>query len=184
MPDFRTALWPCEVDVEIRGVLYTVPARPAADWLPAIVGEGGQSIIPGLLDPSDANDLGWRFKRGAVDPVDINRAWRDVLEAASGRSWWSTARLCQGAVHPDALAIVQGRLWDMGFDMGTASIAGLCNALFFLMVSGATDDAELSKAKFELEVPPPGEIKNLDPVQLEENFMAALAQFQELEPPS
>lgn len=175
--DAVAAIRPCEVDIHLGGVWYSVPALPAADWLAAIIGEAG-AILPGLLPDDQKVDVYHRIRSGDLDVEEINTGWRDLLAAATGRTWWSAARLCKSAAEAEAWPVVHGKLIERGVDLGVVSIGALCNAIFFMALSGAEDDNERTKLKFELEMAPPG--VDLVPVDAEANtanFMDAIAQL-------
>jgi hypothetical protein len=178
--DAVAGLRPCEVDVTLAGVVYTVPALPAADWLAAIVGEPG-AVLPGLLPLGDQLEIHHRILRGQLEPKEVNQAWRDLLGAACGRSWWSAARLCMSAADAEAWPAVHGRLLTSGVDLEKVSIGALCNAIYFMIMSSSEDESERSKHQFELEMPPPGEEATAfdDREQIADDFMAAIAQLQQ-----
>lgn len=180
--DVAASLRPCEIDVTLAGEVFTVPALSAADWLVAILDEEGGSILPGLLAEEDQKRVYHMVLRGELEPAEVNTAWRDLMSAATGRSWWSAARLCRSAADPDAWAQVHGRLFDMGVDLDKASIGALCNAIFFLLMTGAKDDEERSTVRFELELPPPGSEEEVweDRSQIAEDFMSNFAQLKQL----
>jgi hypothetical protein len=175
------AIRPCEIDVTLGGSVYTIPALTAVDWMAAILGEPG-GIVPGLLPYEDQLDIVDRIARGRLDLDEINEVWREALGAAAGRTWWSAARLIQSAADPDTWPAVHGKLFAQGVDLELVSIGALCNALYFMAVTGAEDEAERSRIKFELELPPPGETKKAfaDPEIAAEDWLGALAQFQGL----
>lgn len=153
--DAAATLQPCEIDVTLAGQVFTIPRLPAADWLAAIVGPPG-ALLPGLLSHEDQRVIYRLILDGELDPEEINAAWRDVLAAASGRSWWSASRLCSAASDQDAWPMVHGRLMKYGVDLRRVSIGALCNAIFFMIMDNSKDEEERSKARFELELPPPG----------------------------
>lgn len=177
-----TSLAPCEIDVRIGGELYTVPAIPALDWVMAIIGGTGD-IIPGLLLPEHRRAVMERFVAGDVSIEELNRAWRDVLAVACGRSWWSAWRLCASATAPEVWPAVHGQLLTKGIDLERLSIGGLCNVLFYLMVHGAGSPEEVERVKFELEVPPPDERAQhheLTRASAADDFLANLEQVKKL----
>jgi hypothetical protein len=177
--DAVVGLRPCAVDVTLGGVVYTVPALPAADWLAAIVGEPG-AILPGLLPHDDQREIHRRVLRGQLDLEEVNGAWRELLGVACGRTWWSASRLCMSASDPDAWPVVHGRLLTSSIDLDVVSVGALCNALFFMMLNNCADDEERHRVRFELELPPPGEVpEEVDQTANAENFMAAISQLQQ-----
>lgn len=177
--DAVATIEPCEVDVCLGDVWYRVPALPAAVWLAAIIGEAG-AVLPGLLPEDERADVYRRIRSGDLDVEEINTGWRDLLEAACGRTWWSAARLCKSAAEAEAWPVVHGKLLTQGVDLGKVSIGALCNAIFFMALSGAEDEAERMKLKFELEMPPAGvDVTPVDDEANTANFMDAIAQLQQ-----
>ena len=181
--DAAAALRPCPIDVTLAGEVYTVTALPAADWLMAIIGEPG-AVLPGLLSEEDQRRVYHRILRGHLEPAEINRAWRALLAAATGRTWWSASRLCMSAADPEAWPSVHGRLLTSGIDLDVVSIGALCNAIYFMIMSSSEDDAERSRHQFELELVPAGHETDLaelvaDDETNAENFMAAITQLQQ-----
>lgn len=179
--DAAASIRPCEVDVTLAGEVFTVPALPAADWLMAIVGGPG-ALLPGLLPIEDQRRVYHMILHGKLNPEEVNRAWRDLMAAATGRSWWSAGRLCQSASDADAWPVVHGKLLSAGIDLDTVSIGAFCNAVLFMALSGAKDDEERTSLKFELELPPPGaEVEAwTDREQMAQDFLANLSQLQQL----
>lgn len=181
--DAAAGIRPCEIDVTLGGVTYVVPALPAADWIIAIIGEPG-ALLPGLLSADDQREIYHRILRGTLDVEEINTAWRALMTAATGRSWWSATRLCNSAADPQAWPNVHGRLLTAGIDLDKVSIGAFCNAVFFMIMTSSEDDAERSRHQFELELVPAGYEADLADSVLDdetnaENFMAAIAQLQQ-----
>lgn len=175
------SLRPCEIDVELGGETFTVPALPAADWLMAIIGEPG-AVLPGLLSDEDQRVVYKMIVRGRLNPDEINKAWRDLLAAATGRTWWSASRLCMSASDPEAWPTVHGKLLTSGIDMDVVSIGALCNAIYFMILTSSKDDEERTAAKLELELPPPGAEQEAwdDRERLAQDFLANLGQLSQL----
>lgn len=179
--DAAVSIRPCEIDVTLGGVVFTVPALPAADWLTAIIGPPG-ALLPGLLPAADQHEIYDMLARGDLDPDEVSAAWRDLIAAATGRSWWSASRLCASASDPDAWPVVHGKLLTGGIDLEVVSVGALCNAIFFMILSSSKDDEERSTAKFELELPPPGFEAEVwqDREQIAQDFLANLSQLHQL----
>lgn len=180
--DVASSLAPCEIDVELADTIFTVPALPAIDWLTAILSPEPGSVLPGLLSVQDQRAIYRMILRGRLEPEEVNRAWRDLMAAATGRSWWTAARLVKSGTDPEAWPQVQGRMLDAGIDLEVVSIGALCNWLFFLLMSSAKDDEERASARFELELPPPGEEQAAwdDREQMAQDFLANFAQLKQL----
>jgi len=179
--DSSATLRPCEIDVELGGETFTIPALPAVDWLMAVIGEPG-ALLPGLLAVEDQRAVYKMIVQGRLNPAEVNAAWRDVLAAATGRTWWSASRLCMSAADPEAWPTVHGRLLTSGVDLDVVSIGALCNAIYFMILQSAKDDEERTSAKFELELPPPGAEQEAwdDRERIAQDFLANLGQLTQL----
>lgn len=81
------------VAVDLGGVEYHIPPRPAGPWLTALTARSLRPIVPGMVAGLDADDLVDAMVRGRVRVADLDRAARDAITEASGMRWWSAARL-------------------------------------------------------------------------------------------
>lgn len=178
--DAAAGMRPCEIDITLGNLVYTIPELPAADWLVAIIGDPG-ALLPGLLPLDEQADVYHRIQSGDLAVEEINQAWRDLLGAATGRTWWSASRLCSAAADPEAWPVVHGRLLSSGIDLEQVSIGAFCNAVFFMLLSGS-DEEERMRIKMELEMPPPGYEREAweDRDAISSDFMSAMNQLQQL----
>lgn len=176
------SLWPCEIDVELGGFVYTLPALPASAWIEAIGSPDGGAIVPGLLNESDQR-LFWRdFVAGAISTEEINEGWRACLEAAIGQKWWAGAALILDVVGPKTWPIVHGRLIREGVDLDKISIAAFWNTVYVMALEACKDDQAREEFKFKLNLPPPGYAADAhDPQADADDWMAAMETLQQLQ---
>lgn len=180
--DVSATLRPVAVEVELGGFVYELEALPAADWIAALADPNGGAIIPGLLDPRD-QQLIWRdFLHGKVSGDELALAWREVVGVVTGRQWWVGARLVLNAIHPDTWPLVHGRLAKGGLDLDSISIGAFCNIVYVMILDGAKDEQERSKAKFDLTLPPPGVALDevYDKAEAANDFLSAMKSLQDL----
>lgn len=180
MHDPLAALRPADIEVELGGWLYVITARPAADWMVALM-KGPAAIVPGMLASDDRAELLRDFLRGRVTQEEMSEAAHDVLEAASGRRWWEAERLVVSAMQGDSWPVVHGELVLRGVDLEKISLGALWNALYSLVIQN-TEEAKRPKIEFEISKPPPGVSADelYDPEDAEDSFMAALAHEQRM----
>lgn len=145
-------LTPAPVTVHVGPLRVTVPPMTAAGWLACIGGRPVEDVIPGSLSPEDRADVAIAMVQGLVTARDVERAAREAMAAASGRTWWETMRIAGGSLHPT----VFGELTLRGVDAERVTLAAWCAAVFALAVRGK-DDKERGKFEFDLMRPPPGE---------------------------
>jgi hypothetical protein len=149
------ALRPVEVDVQLGGWEYTIPALPASAWIRATLEADGGAIVPGLLAAAQDRSSIWTdYARGDVSKEEIAEAARDALEAVAGRPWWEASRLITGAAHQDAWAAVSGELFARGVDLDKMSLGAFLNAVYATAVRNGTKE-EREKLDFELKRIPP-----------------------------
>jgi hypothetical protein len=140
--------WP--LDVSIGGQVFTIPARPAADWLIAYGDYGYPGIVPGLVEEGDLLDD--MLMDGDVTWADCAAVARAALAVASGmRKWWAASRLMSTV--PSTW--VGHRLVMAGVDPTVVPLAA------YLAAGYATAQREMKEetlARFdhELEAPPDG----------------------------
>jgi hypothetical protein len=152
--DALAALRIWALDVELGGEVFTVPARPAADWFVAILDDDVPlPLIPGLMD-SDAEDrISDMLLDGEIAAEDIAVRSRELLTAAAGRPWWEADRLIRSS--GESWHIIGGELTRLGVDLGTVPLAAALNAIYVVCVR-TMDEKERNKFDIDLRMPPIG----------------------------
>lgn len=159
------------IDVDVDGETYTIPARPASDWLLPVAADRYLDIVPGLLeDPAALDD---RLAVGDLDD-ECRQAARDAVTAAAGCPWW-TARRLAGFV---AGSWIGGELTLRGVDAMVLSLPRYFAAVYRLATK-YMDEAKKASLDMQLDAPPadlpPEEWWDED--QAASNFEAALAKY-------
>lgn len=157
------------IDVDLGGRTYTIEARPAADWLLAVLGPR-TDIVPGLIgDPGDLDDL---IADGTVDSDELRQAAQDAVAAASGMKWWVAEHMAQLA----ASTWVGREVLLSGLDPAAVSLGAYLGACYH---AAARNMNQEQRTKFDLDLtqPPTGVEPEewFDEDEAAAGFMAALA---------
>lgn len=180
--DAGAALYPSPIDVELGKWIYTIPARPASDWVEALLAEEGGAIVPGLFDEATQADIWREFLRGNITRDEMEQGWRAALGAASGQPWWQCGRLIMSAAHQDAWPIVHGKLISKGVKLDEISLGALYNVLYFVCLEACKEDNDRVQFEFSLTSPPP-EVSVEEAMQatnVEDDWMSAFSGFQQV----
>lgn len=140
----------------LDGETYTLPELDAREWLLALLDPDPAAIVPGLLEPADAEAL----YEAVFDPYDeldftvLGAIATQVLEDASGRPWYEARRL----------AVLAAQQWDNGFDGWCASrgvdplvlpLDRFCNLVWRWAFSSVEHD-KADELERQLTATPPG----------------------------
>lgn len=180
--DAGAALQPSAIEVELGQWIYTIPARPASEWMEALLSEDGGAIVPGLMDDDTRDDVWREFLRGHITKTELEQGWRDAITAASGQPWWQCARLVMSASAVDAWPIVHGKLVSKSVHLDQISLGALYNVLFYISLEACKDENDRALFEFNLTTPPP----DVDPdealaeTNAEDDWMAAFSGFQQI----
>lgn len=169
--DLAATLEPCEIDVDLAGGTYTLPALPASDWLVVIAHGTWGDIMPGLLDPGTSSDLDDLIADGLLDPDDIRKAAQAALAEAAGTKWWTARLLAVTAVQTRLAAHLRLR----GVDPTVVSLGCYLSAAY----NAATENMDRAgRAQFDMELQrPPASVAPeewYDEDAAAEGFMAAM----------
>lgn len=132
-----------DYEVDLSGRTYLVAARPAADWIDAVVTGRWSDIVPGWLTTDD--DLVDDLDAGRLTLDDCEAVARELCAAVCGVPWWSAVRLIAATGYPDVL----GELTLSGVDFTTAPI-GVVVAATHRVFTRNMDKA--ARAKFDAEL--------------------------------
>lgn len=139
-----------DVEVELAGKTWTIPAAPASDWILPVLGNQPDVLFDLLAE--DTEVLEDALYLGELTWDAIETAWHEAIEAASGIRWWEAQRLLAVAVDWDGAG---GELLLRGFYLEERSLAQTCVAAWRLATRGA-DEKDRNKITVEIEKPPPG----------------------------
>lgn len=165
------------VIVHLAGRDWTIPARPAADWLGVLLAErfDAEEVFPGLLDPADVEKAdAWLQEELLWERIDLKAVGTAVLEAItviSGRPWWLTVRLT--AVVRGAWTNIGAQLAMSGPDPATAPLGAWLDAAYLTLIRSLAPD-RLTEWVSRLNAPPTGEAPVFDEEAESAAFLAAM----------
>lgn len=137
------------VDVDVGGHTYTIPARPASEWLLAVSDGAYLEIVPGLLD--DPTVLDDQLIDDDSLGAECQAAARAAIGAAAGCPWWTAVRLARAIGE----TWIGGELAIRAVDPDRLSFAGYLAAAYRLTVRHL-DEAKTAQLDAQLEQPPMG----------------------------
>lgn len=149
MPSEASLLSHRPMSAVVAGARIPLPWRPAAVWCEG-VGHIG-TLLSELADP-DVRDILADLITDHPQAVDeLRRESFRLLEEATGRRWWESARLLATAASPQVL----GRLVLAGVDPWSRTVGEYVAATYSLCIKGSD---EKSRMRFELSLsmPPAG----------------------------
>lgn len=140
-------LW--RIDVDVAGVGYTIAARPAADWLLAILGGQWGDIVPGLLPADQASELDDLLADLAVDPAELRAGAQAALAAAAGTRWWTASLLAATATRTH----LAGALLMHGLNPAAVSLGAYLSAAYAAAIEHM-DKVQRGRFDMDLARPP------------------------------
>lgn len=153
MPQFDplAPLGSWDIEVELAGQTWTIPAAPAADWAAPIIAGQAQFVIPEMFaeDPAPIEDA---LFEGELSWLEVESAYHDAMESVSGVRWWEAQRLMALALDWDGIG---GELLLQGVLLEERTVAQVCVAVWRIATRKA-DQKDLNKIRHEIEKPPPG----------------------------
>lgn len=95
-PDPLMSLRVAPIIVDFGGREHTIPAYPAARWLEVLLSPqvNLEALFPGLAGLDAELDVNLALVDGRGTQDELEEIIYEVLQAASGRQWWVTLRLC------------------------------------------------------------------------------------------
>jgi hypothetical protein len=171
-PEASLALW--ELDVELGGRHFTVPALPASDWFPILLsGDVGRildmMVSTGGGDPIDPLDL---LLEGKLAEGELAERCIDAFEEVAGRPFGVAFILAYSATQ--RWATVNGRLVLAGFDWTERPLGAALDAIYAVFTENANEEG---RTKFDafLETPintgPKGKVRKVDAERMEAGFV-------------
>lgn len=153
MPKFdpMAPLGSWDIEVELIGRIWTIPAAPAATWAGPILANQAQFVIPEMLieDPAPIEDA---LYEGELSWVELEDAYHDAVESVAGCRWWEAQRLLGLALDWDGIG---GELLLQGVLLEERTVAQVCVACWRSITRNA-QQKELNQIRHEIEKPPPG----------------------------
>ena len=137
------------VTVMIRGVMITLPFRPAAVWCQSL--DHLDLLVPALADDEGRDAISDLVIEQGVSREELQTEAFRIIQEACGRKWWEAGRLLSTSLSTGIL----GRLVLAGVDPWQRSVGEWCAAVYALCTKSA-DEKSLLRFDFSLSVPPPG----------------------------
>ena len=119
-----------DIEVELAGRTWVVPAAPAAAWFEAVLSSGACPVVPGMLTPEDEEDMVDLILDGAIAAAELERANHDALGVASGWNWWEAERLIVSIAHD--WKVVGGVLLQHGIRLADEPLGAVLAATYAL----------------------------------------------------
>lgn len=148
------SLRPWPVVITVGGEEFTIPALPAADWLAALMSEAFSldDLFPGLLDDEDHDRAVAVLLSDMHELEQFHRLTLDIVELASGRSWWVALRLIGAAV--GSWDVIGAELILKQVDPERLSLAAWLDAVLLVMLR-SMEEKDITMFTLKLEAPPP-----------------------------
>lgn len=136
------------------GEEFTIPPLPAADWLAALMSEAFSldDLFPGLLDDEDHDRAVAVLLSDMHELEQFHRLTLDIVELASGRSWWVALRLIGAAV--GSWDVIGAELILKQVDPERLSLAAWLDAVLLVMLR-SMEEKDITMFTLKLEAPPP-----------------------------
>lgn len=164
--------WP--VELVIAGHQYTLPAKPAADWLIALIDDFGSfAQLIDMLTVEEKAAIEQALIDGQIEEGELEQAFRDAVEAVAGRPWWVVLNYLNLLL--GAWPRFHGRILSAGLDPCQVSLGAYLDVAHFSFIDGREESAVQKITNF-LETPPSGFSIELDEESEGETFLAMLNQ--------
>jgi hypothetical protein len=166
-----------KVAVELAGRRWLIPAVDASVWLRILLAEDldVEEIFPGLCGPDVIVEVNQLIIEGSITMAEMQDTMFDVIEAASGRRWWITLRLCRTL--RSTWDRVGGELASRGVTPFGVSLSYWLDGAYatFLRLLADGDPKNAGRFAQQLVQPPPGLAKaNFDQDAAAASFRAAM----------
>ena len=123
-----------DIEVDLAGRTWVVPAAPAADWFEAVPSNGACPGVPGLLTTDDEEQVIDLVLAGEVTHAELERVNHDALTAASGWNWWEAERLIVSIAYD--WKVVGGVLLQHGIRLADEPLGAVLAATYSLATAG------------------------------------------------
>jgi hypothetical protein len=172
------SLGPTDLEVEVAGQDFLIPAAPAAVWLRVFLAAepNVDMILPGMAGPECRAHLYRALLSGEFTVAEWKQLIWDIIEVTAGRRWWQALNLINGMKEPGTWEQVFGHLMLRGLDIERVSLAAWLDATYALCTEHM--DRE-EKIKFQLAINTvPDEVSPEDAIDEAEQERAFLALMQ------
>jgi len=174
-PQASLSLW--DLDLELGGRHFIVPALPASDWFPILLSGDATQILDSIVSTpgSEGTDPLDLLLEGKLTAEELGERLLETIESAAGRPFGVAVVLAYAATQ--RWPAVNGRLVLAGFDWTERPLGAALDAIYAVFTENQSEEG---RAKFDalLETPittgSKGTIRKADQARVEEGF-AALA---------
>lgn len=125
--------------------------QTAAVWVPALSSGRPERLLMSTVEPESRAHIALALADGTVTIDDVQTGLFDLIQDATGMSWWKTLRLCAASEQTE----IAGELALRGMDPERVGIGVWCAAVYALLVRNKKPD-DVFKLDAQLDVPPPG----------------------------
>lgn len=168
-PEASLALW--DLDVELGGRHFTVPALPASGWFPILLSVDVYQVLDMLMstdgdDPYDPTDL---LLDGTVRAEELGERCLQAIEEVAGRPFQVAYILAVAA--QSQWQMINGRLSLAGFSWDTEPLGAALDAIFMIILEGMHTEEKRKEFLALLDQAVPAEAKiSADPEKAETEF--------------
>lgn len=155
--DPLSSLKPWELEVELAGQDYVIPAVMADVWLPILMAEPLDlvEILPGMLSEQAQEELEEALLDGRITAEEISDTALEVVSLAAGRPWWWVLRLLNSA--SGAWLTIWGNLLAQGVNPQNLTLGAALDAIYATMLPrGQVKEEVRRQFDRELSTPPAG----------------------------
>lgn len=142
------------VTVDLGGVDYRIPPRPAGPWLVSLTARSLRPVVPGMVAGLDADALVDAMVAGRVRVADLDRAARGAISEISGMQWWSAARLAYWLT--SNWETLGAEVLKRNVRLDTDPLGLVLVLAYRVIQENAKDEAERRRVDLELDKPPVG----------------------------
>lgn len=142
-----------ELEIDLGGRTYEVPALSAADWLPVLLTGDPLLVLDMVVSIEDGETIDDLILAGRIKSDELTEALVSAIEEAAGRPMMASYVLVQAATRH--WATISGRLAQRGFRWDREPLGAALDAIYAMITQNMTDE---DRAKFEalLDTPLPG----------------------------
>lgn len=131
-PAASMRIW--ELEIDLGGRTFEVPALPASGWFPVLL-EGNPLLVLDMIEGEDLDDL---LLSGQVDQDELVETLLVAIEQAAGREFHAAFVLAQVAAVQ--WAAISGALTERGFQWDKAPLGAALDAIYTIVMKGLDKD--------------------------------------------
>jgi hypothetical protein len=132
-PAASMRIW--EMEIDLGGRTFDVPALPASGWFPVLL-EGNPLLVLDMIEDESLDDM---LLSGQVPPDELVEILLVTIEQAAGREFHAAFVLAQVAAVQ--WAAISGVLTERGFRWDQAPLGAALDAIYAIVVKGLDKEA-------------------------------------------